>query len=159
MPNTINSLVKTLKEKNLMLALCESVTCGMAAQKLNTVKGTTEVLIGSLVCYHSSAKTGALNISPRLIKKYSAESQQVTDALSKNLHKVLPADIFASITGLASPGGSESKTKPVGTIFLSIYFRKNFYRRKQILRGTPVEIKKKATKVLFEFIHEVIKKN
>ncbi len=44
---------------------------------------------------------------------------QVTTALAKNLPKLIKADIHVAITGLASAGGTETKDKPVGTIFFA----------------------------------------
>lgn len=54
-----------------------------------------------------------------MLKKYTAESKEVTDALAKYLRQPIATDIHAAITRLASPGGSETAEKPVGTVFFS----------------------------------------
>src|SRR5690349_18327269 len=43
-----NRLMKTLLAKKMTIAFAESVTCGLAAHQLSTVKGTSEVLQGSI---------------------------------------------------------------------------------------------------------------
>jgi nicotinamide-nucleotide amidase len=157
MKRIANDLVKTLQEKKLTLALAESVTCGQAAHQLSLVKGTGDVLQGGIICYDEKVKCGLLKVSKRLIEKHTAESQRVTDELAKNLKLLLKADIYGAITGLADKGGSESKSKPVGTIYLSIYYKRKFYRRKKLFRGSPLAVTKKACKALYEFILETVK--
>src|ERR1051325_1459132 len=104
------ALADLLKENELTIAFAESMTCGLAAHKLGTVPDTSEILMGSIVCYCEDVKCGILKIKKQLIKKHTAESQIVTDLLAKNLKKLIKADIHAAITGLASHGGTETKT-------------------------------------------------
>src|SRR5688500_12395523 len=122
-----NSLVRLLLKNDLTIAFAESVTCGMAAHQLSTVIGTSTVLKGSIVCYHESVKKELFGISSALIRKHTAESQQVTNLLARKLKRLVDADIHAAITGLAAPGGSETKTKPVGTIFFSVLYKRKLY--------------------------------
>jgi nicotinamide-nucleotide amidase len=157
MKRIVNDLVKSMKAKGLTIALAESVTCGLASHQLNIVKGTSEILIGSVVCYNEKVKTGLLGISPALVKNFTAESQEVTEALAKNLNKIFAADIYVAITGLAAPGASETKSKPVGTIFFSIFFQQKIYSFKKRFYGSPLEIKRKACRELYQVILERIK--
>ena len=149
-------LVKMMREKKLKIAFAESMTCGLAAFQLSSVQGTDDVLQGSIVCYDEDVKKKCLKISNSLIKKFTTESQEVTDALSKNLHSIIDADVHAAITGLASDGGSEREGKPVGTVFFSVIFNRKIFRRRKVFKGTPKEIKKKACCELYEMIIENI---
>src|ERR1044071_9741416 len=106
-------IVKFCKEHNLTLAFAESMTCGLAAHQLSQVKGTSDAFKGSLVCYNGDVKSNLLKISKKLIEKHTAESQRVTDEMAKKLKEIFLADVYAAITGLATPGGSETKRKPV----------------------------------------------
>jgi nicotinamide-nucleotide amidase len=146
------TLADFLRKKKLTIAFAESITCGLAAHRLGTVSGTSDFFIGSIVCYDESVKTSLLKIKETLLQKYSAESQEVTDALSKNLKQLINADIHVAITGLASPGGSETATKPVGTVFYSICFKKRIYRMRKKFNGSPLAIKKKACDELYKLI-------
>jgi nicotinamide-nucleotide amidase len=152
MDKKINTFINRLKEKELTLALAESMTCGLAAHKLSTTPGTAEVLKGSVVCYTPEVKTGLLDVPEKMIEKYTSESMEVTEALARNLSRVIKADIYAAITGLASPGGSETKDKPVGTVFFCIRYRKKLFKEKKLFRGTPLEIRKKACDALYDLI-------
>lgn len=152
MNNSTKTFIEKLSQKKLTLALAESVTCGLAAYKLSNVIGTSDILKGAITCYTPEVKKDLLGVSKRLIDTYTCESQEVTDALAKNLKKLIKANIYAAITGLAAPGGSETEEKPVGTIFFSVYYKGQIYNQKNILKGTPVEIKKKACRKLYHFI-------
>lgn len=150
-------LVKLLQSHGLKLAMAESMTCGEAASKLASVQGTSDVLLCSVVCYHETAKTCLLKVNPRIIKKHTAESQQTTDAMVKKLSKMMKADIYAAITGLASPGGSETKRKPVGTVFIAVLTGKKLRREKIKFNGTPSEIRRKACDHLYQMIMRAVR--
>lgn len=159
MNKQINSFVKGLKNLNFTLALAESVTCGLAAHKLSTCKGISDVLKGSVVCYNEDVKIHLMGIPEKIVDKYSCESAEVTRLLARNLKKLIKADIYASITGLASNGGSEEKGKPVGTVFLCVCFKNKYYSEEKLFRGSPSVIKAKACMALYDLIADIVLKN
>ena len=132
------------------------MTCGLAAHQLSTCKGISEVLKGSIVCYTPEVKMELLNVSRRMIETHTCESMEVTVALAKKLSNLITADIHASITGLASAGGTETKEKPVGTIFMSMKYRNKIFKEEKRFRGSPLEIRKKACLALYKFISQNI---
>lgn len=156
MDQRIAGFIRTLKEKKLSLALAESMTCGLGAHLLAGVPGTSEVLKGSVVCYTPEVKTGLFGISAAMIRRYTCESMEVTEVLARRLASLIPADIHAAITGLASKGGSECTGKPVGTVFLAILYNHKLYRQRLVFRGSPLEIRKKACFELYRMIQEII---
>jgi nicotinamide-nucleotide amidase len=159
MKRTLNYFVKAMKEEGLTLALAESITCGMAAEKLAGCFGTSDVLKGAVVCYTPEVKHHLMRIPKTVMEKYTCESMQITELLAKNLKSLIKADVHAALTGLASPGGSETKNKPVGTVFLCIRYKDRSYKKRLLFRGTPAEIRKKSCAALYKLILEkVIKK-
>lgn len=156
MKRPANKLVKTLQNKKLTIALVESVTAGLATHKLTLAKGTSDILRGGITCYQDEIKTGLLKVKPRLIKKYTAESQQVTDELASGLKALINADIHAAITGLAAEGGSETRAKPVGTIFLSVLYKGKMHRSRKVFKGSPLTIQTKACNKLFRYILQLL---
>ncbi|MBS1618743.1 MAG: CinA family protein [Bacteroidetes bacterium] len=157
MHHITNKLVQTLRKKGLTVALAESMTCGLAAHQLSTCIGTSEILLGSIVCYSPLVKTSLLGISEGTINKYTAESQEITDQLARKLRRLIKADICAAVTGLAAPGGSETSGKPVGTVFISVLYRNKLHSERKLFRGTPTEIRKKASRALYQFILRTLK--
>ena len=155
MKRKANTLIKHMKEKELTLALAESITCGLAAMKLSSCIGVSDVLTASVVCYTPQAKMELLQVDRSIIDKCTCESPEVTQQMARNLSNQVHADVYAAITGLASPDGSETKEKPVGTVFYAIYFKKKTYDFREVFRGTPLEVKTKAAVKLYDYILEV----
>jgi len=147
-----------LKENELTIAFAESMTCGLLAHKLGSVSGTSDFLAGGIVCYSEDVKNNLLKVSKKLIEKHTAESQTVTDALALNLRKIIAADIHAAITGLATDGGTETKSKPVGTVFFSLVYKNKIYKLKKKFNGSPLKIKQKACEEFSRFIIKRLKK-
>jgi nicotinamide mononucleotide (NMN) deamidase PncC len=54
------------------------------------------------------------------------------------------------------PGGSETPSKPVGTVFLSLLFKNKLYRRKKMFTGGPHEIRLKAAEAMYEMIADIV---
>jgi len=151
-------LVDFMKQHNLTVAFAESMTCGMASMKIGNVTGTSEIFAGSIVCYDEQVKIKLLQVSPRLLKKHTAESREATDALAANLGKLIPADFHCGITGLAAPGGSETVKKPIGTVFISVMYKDKLFRIRKKFNGSPLVIKQKACTQLFRFLLLTMKK-
>lgn len=145
-----------MQARGLTLALAESMTAGLAAHSMAGVKGACDVLKGSLVCYDVSVKTSLLGVSKKLIEACTPESQEVTNEMARKISRKIKADVHAAVTGLAAPGGSETKTKPVGTVFFSVRYGKRMFKKRMRFRGSPVQIRKKACDALYAFILDCI---
>lgn len=157
MRNKANDLIHKMREESLTLVLAESMTCGLAAMKLSSCIGVSEVLISSVVCYTPMAKMELLNVRKTTIQRYTCESPEVTRQMTGHLQKLIKADIYAAITGLASADGSETKDKPVGTVFYSIRYKTKNHDFQKVFRGSPLEIKTKAALELYQLILKLIR--
>ncbi|MEN2413120.1 CinA family protein [Flavobacterium mesophilum] len=118
----VTKCCKALIEKNLTITFVESASAGKMCYEFSTVFNSGRILIGGMVCYHSSMKEDLLQIPWGTIEKYSAESAEVTKMMAQRFSRYINSDICVALTGLTTPGGSESEEKPVGTIFLHIVF-------------------------------------
>ena len=152
-----NGLVQYMKTNGLTLVLAESMTCGLAAVKLSSCIGVSNVLLASLVCYTPKAKIQLLQVKQADIRRHTCESAEVTAQMVVNLSKLVEADVYAAITGLASADGSETKEKPVGTVFFAIRYKHKTHDFRKVFRGTPLEIKTKAAVELYRLILKLIK--
>jgi nicotinamide-nucleotide amidase len=106
-----------------------------------------KVLTGGLVCYDASIKTSLLGISEDFIKQFTPESAEVTAALSERLPPLIPADMHIGVTGLTTPGGSETAQNPVGTVFADIWFNQQHYAMREVFNGSPEEVVLSAVEV------------
>lgn len=108
-----------LENLQLKIAFIESASSGYLTSQFSIHKNSgADILLGGLVSYDPSIKISILNINPKLIETYTAESPQVTEEMCKLGQTLFPkADIIVSCTGLLKSGGSETSEKPVGTFF------------------------------------------
>ncbi len=155
MDKRLTRILNKIKEQNIKIAFAESVTCGLIAHKLNTFTGTSEFLMGSIVCYNPEVKKDLFSVPEKLIQKFTTESSQVTEVLARNLSKLITADLYGAVTGLATalPGSPHQK----GTIFLCLYNGKKLVSEKKLFRGTPKTIRKKAFGAMMELIARQLK--
>jgi nicotinamide-nucleotide amidase len=112
-------VVKLLGQRNQTLAVAESCTGGLLANRITNVPGASEVFLAGYVCYANQAKINMLNIDPQLIEKHGAVSEEVACALAEHAVACARSDYAVATTGVAGPGGG-SPEKPVGTIHIAL---------------------------------------
>lgn len=110
-----------LVSRQLTIAFAESATAGRITAEFSLSPQSGKVLKGGIVCYDAYIKEDLLKIPHELIEKYTPESAEVTAALAKSLKNFIDADITIGITCFTTPGGSETDTKPVGTVFYTCF--------------------------------------
>lgn len=130
----------TILAKELTIAFVESVSTGRLIYDFTSVPECGKIVRGSIVCYDRSVKESLLKVPSEVIDTYSAESPEVTQFLAEGLKLLIPADIILAVTGLASPGGSETEEKPVGTIFVHAIINDHAWKTTLYFNGSPDEI-------------------
>jgi nicotinamide-nucleotide amidase len=157
MPSAIlNECSELLKEQNLRVVFAESATAGRLCAEFALTEQAGKFLRGSLVCYDADIKQDYLNVERALIDTFTPESAEVTEAMTIGLKDLVPAEVHVSVTGLLTPGGSETAEKPVGTIFTNgRYFDKVFADR-SVFNGSQEEILMQAVdRVAFLIIRAI----
>jgi nicotinamide-nucleotide amidase len=112
-------IVKLLLGRNQTLAVAESCTGGLLANRITNVPGASEVFLAGYVSYANQAKINMLDVDSHLIEKYGAVSEQVALALAENARRCAGSDYALATTGIAGPGGG-SPEKPVGTVYVAL---------------------------------------
>ncbi|MDA6069959.1 nicotinamide-nucleotide amidohydrolase family protein [Flavobacterium sp. AC] len=116
----ITECSKIIAEKGLNIAFAESASPGRLSAEFSLTPDSGKILRGGIVCYEVFVKEQILNVPHYLIKEFTPESIEVTKYLAQQTAQFFNSKITVAITGLTTPGGSETKEKPVGTIFLYI---------------------------------------
>ncbi|MDQ6653951.1 MAG: competence/damage-inducible protein A [Acidobacteriota bacterium] len=101
------------------LAVAESCTGGLVAQRLTEVSGSSKYFIEGAVTYSNEAKTRTLGVEPALLLEYGAVSAPVVDAMAEGIRKRARTDFGLAVTGIAGPGGG-SEEKPVGLVYIAL---------------------------------------
>src|SRR6266436_4220080 len=112
-------IVKLLVRRNQTVAVAESCTGGLLANRITNVPGASAVFLAGYVCYANQAKTDMLDVDPQLIEKDGAVSEPVARALAEDARACARADYALATTGVAGPSGG-SPEKPVGTVYLAL---------------------------------------
>lgn len=149
-------LAGLLKQKNLKLAVAESLTGGLVAAKLVEVSGISENLIEGIVAYANSAKQYRLNVSAETLQKYGAVSSEIAEEMAKGLIRE-GIDIAVSTTGIAGPDGGNAD-KPIGLVYFGVAYKNRVESKKMIFKGNREDIRQQATNYALYFLIETINK-
>lgn len=136
----VNKCAKVLAAKGWNIAFAESATAGRMSAEFSMTKESGKIVRGGITCYEVFVKEQILNVPHALIQKYTPESAEVTQKLAEGAVKLFNAKVTVAVTGLTTSGGSETKEKPVGTIFFSIITPYEKTNHRKIFNGPPEEI-------------------
>lgn len=101
------------------LAVAESCTGGLVAQRITSVPGSSRSFLGGAVVYSNELKTMFAGVPPELIEEHGAVSEEVAKALAVGIRERTGASIGVGITGIAGPSGG-TETKPVGLVYIAV---------------------------------------
>lgn len=106
-----------LRERNMTLAVAESCTGGLIANRITNVPGSSEYFLGGFVVYNNRLKTELLGVPQQLLDDHGAVSKEVAEAMASGARLTSRASVALSVTGIAGPGGGTPE-KPVGLCFI-----------------------------------------
>lgn len=129
-----------MAEKGLTIAFAESATAGWLCSEFALTDESGKVLKGGLTCYDASLKVSLLGVPQSLIDQYTPESMEVTRAMAQRLPKLIPSDIQVTVTGLTTPGGSETPEKPVGTMFVCAIIKGRETGFRKVFKGSCEDV-------------------
>ena len=112
-------VAKLLVENHATIAVAESCTGGLLAERLTSVAGSSAYFLGGAVCYSNEQKTSMAGVPPELIEAKGAVSPEVAVALASGIRKRMGATLGLGVTGIAGPGGATPE-KPVGLVYIAI---------------------------------------
>lgn len=146
MESRIAECSRIMAEKNLTIAFAESATAGWLCSEFALTDQSGKVLKGGITCYDADLKVSLLGVPQDVIDKYTPESMEVTREMAYRLGKLIEADVYVTVTGLTTPGGSETSEKPVGTMFVVA-----------LIKGEEASFRKVFSGDCEEIIHQTIR--
>ena len=108
-----------LIQKKLTIAVAESCTGGLIANRLTDVSGSSVYFERGLVTYSNEAKISMLKVSVDLIEKHGAVSEETARGMAEGVRRLAGTNLGLSSTGIAGPTGG-TKEKPVGTVYIAL---------------------------------------
>jgi competence/damage-inducible protein CinA-like protein len=105
-----------LQMRNLTMAVAESCTGGMLAERITSISGSSRYFLGGAIVYSNELKTQLAGVPAELIGKHGAVSREVAIAMAEGIRERCHANLGLAITGVAGPTGGTDE-KPVGLVF------------------------------------------
>jgi nicotinamide-nucleotide amidase len=105
--------------KGATLAVAESCTGGLVAERITSIPGSSRAFLGGAVVYSNELKTLYAGVDAALIERHGAVSSQVAKAMAEGIRKKTGATIGLAVTGVAGPGGG-TEEKPVGLVYIAV---------------------------------------
>lgn len=111
-------VVELLAGRSETVAVAESCTGGLIAERITRVAGSSEVFPGGVVSYSNAVKTALLGVPAAQLEQHGAVSEEVARAMAAGVRSRLGSDWGVAVTGIAGPGGGSAE-KPVGLVHLA----------------------------------------
>jgi nicotinamide-nucleotide amidase len=146
---------KFLRKKQT-LALAESCTGGLVASRLTMVAGSSGYFLGGVTAYSNDLKMKFLGVRASTLKRFGAVSPETAREMAEGLRRRTGADMAASVTGIAGPGGG-SKEKPVGTVYIAIAKKNGTEVKPFKFWGNRKAIQERTAGAMLTLINESLK--
>lgn len=112
-------VARVLMENRATIAVAESCTGGLLAERLTSLAGSSAYFLGGIVCYSNDLKTRLVGVPAEMIEAKGAVSSEVALTLADGIRKLTGATLGIGITGIAGPSGGTPE-KPVGLVHIGI---------------------------------------
>jgi nicotinamide-nucleotide amidase len=108
-----------LQMRNATLAVAESCTGGLLAERITSISGSSRYFLGGAVVYSNDLKTQLAGVPAEMIDRHGAVSREVAAALAEGIRYRCESTLGVGVTGVAGPGGG-TPDKPVGLVFHAV---------------------------------------
>src|SRR5439155_13842365 len=112
-------VINTLIAKRKTIAVAESCTGGLIANRITNVSGSSEFFINCLVTYSNESKVRLLGVREETLKAHGAVSEEVCREMAEGARTRSGTDFALSTTGIAGPTGGTTE-KPVGLVYVGL---------------------------------------
>lgn len=108
-----------LTMRQATVAVAESCTGGLVAERLTRIPGSSVYFMSGVVCYDNTAKMELADVPSMLIEMNGAVSREVAIGLAEGIRKRANTTYGIGVTGIAGPAGG-SEAKPVGLVHIAV---------------------------------------
>ena len=108
-----------LQMRTATVAVAESCTGGLLAERLTSISGSSRYFLGGAVVYSNALKTEFAGVPAEMIERHGAVSREVAAALAEGIRYRCESTLGVGITGVAGPNGGTPE-KPVGLVFHAV---------------------------------------
>jgi nicotinamide-nucleotide amidase len=133
------------------IAVAESCTGGLIAERLTDVAGSSRYFIEGVVAYSNESKTKTVGVEPVLLLEHGAVSAPVAEAMAEGIRKRAGTDFGLAVTGIAGPSGG-TEEKPVGLVYIALASEVRTEHRKLTIPGDRHLIRWRASQAALDLL-------
>ena len=153
---TIEQIVSYLLQmRGMTLAVAESCTGGLLAERITSLSGSSRYFLGGAVVYSNELKTQFANVPKAMIDQHGAVSREVAAAMAEGIRKRCLASYGIGITGVAGPSGG-TEQKPVGLVYIALAGEEGTQVVERNFPGERKRIRQFATQQALEMIRRAL---
>lgn len=156
----VDEILNYCRQRNLKLAVIESLTGGLLADRFVSVGGASDVFLGGVTAYQDELKSFFASVSPSLIQSQTSVDAEVAAQMAAGIRTRMATVmdlrqenvIGISTTGVAGPDAVGEH--PVGEVYVgfSIWGDESVYQFN--LKGSRQEIRRQTCDVAIESLWE-----
>ncbi len=135
-----------LLKKQLFISFAESCTGGLLGSSLISIPGSSKWVSQGFITYSNVAKIKFLGVSKKTLEDYGAVDTKVTDEMVRGVLNYDLADVAIAISGIAGPTGG-SKSKPVGTVCISIGNQNEILSKQHFFEGDRNQVREQSAEM------------
>ncbi len=151
-----STVVRLLRQAGAHLALAESCTGGLLAQRITSVSGASDVFHCGIVSYSEEIKQKLLGIDAATLRRHTVYSAAVAAQMARGAAALAGAEYGVGVTGIAGPTGGLPDI-PVGTVFIAVYSPQGtFVRRAFWLNRTRDDVRCRAATAALELVRRAV---
>ncbi len=145
-----------LRRRGLTLAVAESCTGGLLADRITNIPGASEYFLGGVIAYANAVKRDLLGVPPETLERHGAVSRETVLAMARGVRRLLSADVALSVSGVAGPGGGTAE-KPVGTTWIALATPEDARAQRFRWRGDRLANKSASAEAALQMLLEYLR--
>jgi nicotinamide-nucleotide amidase len=140
------------------LALAESCTGGLLAERITAVPNASRVFLGGAIAYSDRSKIALVDVPAYLIAEHGAVSDPVARSLAEGIRRRTGASLGLAITGIAGPAPAtgHDAAKPIGLVFIALADGEDTQCKQLQISGDRDRIRLFATQHALELIRQYL---
>ncbi|MGH7897859.1 MAG: CinA family protein, partial [Candidatus Binatia bacterium] len=133
------------------LAVAESMTGGLIAERLTSVAGSSEVFVGGFIAYTPDSKRATLGVARETLDRHGEVSEETAREMAQGARRSAKSDVAVAVTGIAGPSGGTAEN-PIGTVCIALAAEGTLASRRYKLWGTRDWIRLLASQIALDWV-------
>jgi nicotinamide-nucleotide amidase len=152
-----NTVGELLRERKLTIAIAESCTGGLIADRMTDISGSSDYFDRGIVTYSNKSKMDELGVPSELLDQHGAVSKEIAEAMARGIRILSNTDIGISTTGIAGPTGGTPE-KPIGLVWIGFSDTDTTFAMQFNFGGERRIVKERAAQAALELVRRKILK-